>query len=155
MDYVKPDQVMHDMIEAGAAKARLKTSQMLIRGILSGAILACATTLAFTISTQTNIPMAGALLFPVGFVIIVVLGLELVTESFALLPLAVLQKKAWLWNQIPVLIGSFIGGSVFTGAMPYFAQYEFGKRRGVARMATGYSGLGIMEATAVSVEKRR
>ncbi|MHA2855561.1 formate/nitrite transporter family protein [Paenibacillus lautus] len=291
MDYVKPDQVMHDMIEAGAAKARLKISQMLIRGILSGAILACATTLAFTASTQTNIPMAGALLFPVGFVIIVVLGLELVTGSFALLPLAVLQKKAstasmlanygwvilghvigcliygglyaltatkmgtdmshplvrmiieasetktigykelgtsglllvlikamlcnwmvtlgvvmaftssstigkivamwlpillffgqgfehavvnmfvipagmmlganvsmtdwWFWNQIPVLIGNFIGGSVFTGAMLYFAQYGFGKRRGVTRMATGYSGRGIMEATAVSVEKRR
>ena len=63
MDYVKPDQVMQDMIEAGAAKARLKNSQMLTRGMLSGAILACATTLAFTASTQTNIPMAGALLF--------------------------------------------------------------------------------------------
>ena len=47
MDYVKPNQVMDDMIEAGAAKARLRTSQMIIRGMLSGAILACATTLAF------------------------------------------------------------------------------------------------------------
>ena len=83
MDYVKPNQVMDDMIEAGAAKARLRTSQMIIRGMLSGAILACATTL-LPASDQTNIPVVGALLFPVGFVMIVLLGLELVTGSFAL-----------------------------------------------------------------------
>ena len=52
MDYVKPNQVMDDMIEAGAAKARLRTSQMIIRGMLSGAILACATTLAFPLRTK-------------------------------------------------------------------------------------------------------
>ncbi|MNN46546.1 putative formate transporter 1 [compost metagenome] len=28
----------------------------------------------------------------------------------------------WLWNQIPVLIGNFLGGVVFTGLMLYLAQ---------------------------------
>lgn len=93
MDYVKPGEVLNDMIEGGANKAKLSPGQMLVRSLLAGAILACATTLAFTTSSQTNIPMAGALIFPVGFVIIVLLGLELVTGSFALIPLAVLQKR--------------------------------------------------------------
>ncbi|WP_336245432.1 formate/nitrite transporter family protein [Paenibacillus sp. JZ16] len=121
MDYVKPNQVMDDLIEAGAAKARLKTSQMLIRGMLSGAILACATTLAFTASDQTNIPMVGALLFPVGFVMIVLLGLELVTGSFALLPLAVLQKKAsgssMVANYGWVILGHVIGCLIYGGSI--------------------------------------
>ncbi|MBB3130208.1 formate/nitrite transporter [Paenibacillus rhizosphaerae] len=117
MDYVKPGEVLNDMIEGGANKAKLSPGQMLVRSMLAGAILACATTLAFTASSQTNIPMAGALIFPVGFVIIVLLGLELVTGSFALIPLAVLQKKAsfrsMLGNYGWVILGHVIGCLVY------------------------------------------
>lgn len=119
MDYVKPDQVLHDMIEAGAGKTRLGRTQMLIRGMLSGAILACATTLAFTATAQTNVGMAGALVFPAGFVIIVLLGLELVTGSFALIPLAVAQRKtsaaAMAKNFGWVIFGHVIGCLVYAG----------------------------------------
>ncbi|MDG0807988.1 formate/nitrite transporter family protein [Cohnella rhizosphaerae] len=86
MDFVKPRDVLKAMIEGGAAKAEMSASQMLIRGFLGGAILAFATTLAFTAVAQTKIGMAGAVIFPVGFVMIVLLGLELVTGSFALIP---------------------------------------------------------------------
>lgn len=64
MDYVKPGEVLGSMIEAGRAKAELSIMQLIIRGSLGGAILACATTLAFTAAAQTKIPMVGALLFP-------------------------------------------------------------------------------------------
>ncbi|KAF9143691.1 hypothetical protein BGX30_015049 [Mortierella sp. GBA39] len=61
--------------------------------------------------------MAGALIFPVGFVIIVLLGLELVTGSFALIPLAVMQKKAsvrsMLGNYGWVILGHVIGCLVY------------------------------------------
>jgi formate/nitrite transporter FocA (FNT family) len=40
---------------------------------------------------QTGQLLVGALIFPVGFVMIVLLGLELVTGSFALVPLAVMR----------------------------------------------------------------
>lgn len=117
MDYVKPTEVLQTMIDAGKTKAELSIAQLLIRSGLAGAILACATTLAMTASAQTGIPMIGAILFPVGFVIIVLLGLELLTGSFALIPLAVLEKKttvpAMLKNYFWVIVGHLIGCGLY------------------------------------------
>ncbi|RCX16739.1 formate/nitrite transporter [Fontibacillus phaseoli] len=117
MDHVKPAEVLESMIEAGANKARLTTFQMLVKGFLAGAILACATTLAFTATSQTSLGIVGALIFPVGFVIIILLGLELVTGSFALIPLAVLERKAsvsrMLANYGWVIAGHLLGCAVY------------------------------------------
>ncbi len=46
MSYVKPDAVVDQMVHAGAAKARLGVSDLLVRGFLAGALLGFATTLA-------------------------------------------------------------------------------------------------------------
>jgi formate/nitrite transporter len=117
VSYVKPDQLIDSLVEAGAAKAALPIGQMLARGTLAGAILACATTFAFTANIQTGLPIIGAILFPVGFVIIVLLGLELVTGSFALIPLAVLEGRTTvaktLKNFFFVIIGHLIGCAVY------------------------------------------
>lgn len=117
MDYVKPNEVLSSMIEAGKTKAELSVLQLIVRGGLGGAILACATTLAYTAAAQTKLPMIGALLFPVGFVMIILLGFELVTGSFALIPLAVLEKKTsaarMLNNFFWVIIGHLIGCAVY------------------------------------------
>lgn len=125
MDYVKPQEVLRTMIDTGKTKAGLSTAQLLIRGGLAGAILACATTLAMTASAQTGIPMVGAILFPVGFVIIVLLGLELLTGSFALIPLAVLEKKttvsAMLRNYFWVIVGHLIGCGLYALAYAFVA----------------------------------
>jgi formate/nitrite transporter len=117
MAYVMPDRVVRNMVEAGAAKARLGIWDLLVRGFLSGAFLGFATTLALTAQLQTRVPLAGALVFPVGFVMIVLLGLELVTGNFALLPLAVLERRAdtgalvrnWSW----VFVGNLLGGMAY------------------------------------------
>ncbi|MDF2725614.1 MAG: formate transporter [Paenibacillus sp.] len=119
MNYIKPADVLTAMIEAGTAKAKLSAQQMVIRGALAGAILACATTLAFTFTAQTKLAITGALIFPVGFVMIVLLGLELVTGSFALIPLSVLEKKAsfasMLSNYGWVIFGHLLGCAVYAG----------------------------------------
>ncbi|UQZ37704.1 formate transporter [Paenibacillus sp. PK3_47] len=117
MDYVKPGEVLNSMIEAGKTKAELSVMQLIIRGVLGGMILACATTLAFTATAQTGIPMTGALIFPVGFVMIILLGLELVTGSFAMIPLAVMERKTtspqMLKNFLWVIAGHLIGCAVY------------------------------------------
>src|ERR1041385_3950024 len=87
MDYVKPAYVATAMAEAGRRKLALPPRDLMIRGMLSGAILGVATSLAFTAAVSTGQPLIGALLFPVGLIFIVLLGLELITGSLALLPL--------------------------------------------------------------------
>ena len=44
--------------------------------------LGAATSLAITGAVQANQPLVGALIFPVGLILIVLLGLDLVTGSF-------------------------------------------------------------------------
>jgi formate/nitrite transporter FocA (FNT family) len=74
MDSVKPANIVANMVQAGAAKARLGPLDLLIRGCLSGALLGFATSLAVGATVQTGQPLVGALIFPVGFVMIVLLG---------------------------------------------------------------------------------
>jgi len=130
MDYVIPSKVLESMIDAGAKKAKLSISQLLMRGFLGAALLGFATTLAFLFELQTNIGMLGAIIFPVGFVMIILLGFELVTGNFALIPVAVLVKKAtvremfynWFW----VIVGHLIGGIVYA-ALCYVAFTNAGQ----------------------------
>ncbi len=117
MPYVKPDTVVESMILAGINKGKLSTRDLLIRGVLSGAFLGFATTLALTGTTQTGVGLVGALIFPVGFVMIVLLGLELVTGNFALVPLGVLERKLTLVqmarNWSLVFVGNLIGSLLY------------------------------------------
>ena len=63
MDYVKPAEVVEAMVAAGDAEGSLPAKDLLIRGILSGALLGIATSLAVTGTVQTNVPLVGALIF--------------------------------------------------------------------------------------------
>ncbi len=85
MDYVKPADAALSMLNAGATKLTLTPGDLMIRGVLSGSLLGVATTLAFTGAVTTGQPIVGAIIFPIGFVSIVLL--ELVTGNFALVPL--------------------------------------------------------------------
>ncbi len=129
MDYIKPSELVKQMLAAGAAKAALPVRDLLLRGVLSGALLGFATSLAITATLQTNIPLVGALVFPVGFVMIVLLGLELVTGSFAVVPLAAIDgRSSWsrtLANLGWVFLGNLIG-SVLYGVLLYVALTNAG-----------------------------
>jgi formate transporter len=128
MDYVKPADVVKAMIEASRAKLLLSPRDLVIRGALSGALLGAATSFAFTAAVTTGQPLVGALIFPVGLVMIVILGLELVTGSFALLPLANLEGQSsmgpvvanWGWVFLGNLLGSLAYGLLAAIALTNF-----------------------------------
>jgi len=129
MDYIKPLEVVKNMIAAGNAKADLSVKDVLIRGFLSGALLGFATSLALTAAAQTGVPLVGALVFPAGFVMIILLGLELVTGSFAIVTLSGIDRqrsvKQVLGNLTWVFIGNLIGSVVY-GFLLYIALTSMG-----------------------------
>jgi len=134
MDYLKPSEVITSMIEAGSRKGALSVTDLLVRGALSGGILGIATALAITTAVQTSVPIAGAIIFPVGFVMIVLLGLELVTGSFAVLPVAQMDGKItlamtlrnWSWAFVGNLIGSVLFAVLAWGALTMFGETPAG-----------------------------
>lgn len=125
MDYTKAADVVAIMVDTAQKKLALEPRDLLIRGALSGALLGAATSLAFGAAVTTGQPIVGALIFPVGFVMIVLLGLELVTGSFALLPLGPLAGKAnwstvasnWSWVFLGNLLGSIAYGALLAIAL--------------------------------------
>src|SRR5260370_32554279 len=129
MDYVTPADLVAESLRVAKRKAALSVKDMLIRGILAGAFLGYATSLVFTVLAQGLPPIVGAILFPVGFVILVLLGLELATGNFALLPmgwaagevsfLGMLRNLGWVY------LGN-LAGSLFYGLLFYFAVTNFG-----------------------------
>ena len=156
MDYVKPVDVAKSMVETGSRKLALPISSLLIRGILSGAILGVATSLALNGAFTTGQPLVGALIFPVGLIMIVLLGLELVTGSFALVPLPWLEREAsagsvvvnWGWVFIGNLIGSVAYGALIAIALTNMgATPPAGVAARIVQIAelktTGYAALGF------------
>lgn len=129
MDYIKPADVVKAMLASGEAKSSLRINDLLLRSILSGALLGCATSLAFTASLQTGVPLTGAIVFPVGFVMIVLLGLELVTGNFAVVAVAGVAGRAPWSSVLNNLLWVFLGnltGSVLYGLMLYVAMTNMG-----------------------------
>ena len=165
MDYIKPADVAAAMVEAGSRKLALSPSDLRIRGVLSGAILGVATSFAFTGAIQTNVPLVGALIFPVGLVIIVLLGLELVTGSFALVPLPWLGGRAsgaavlsnWGWVFVANLIGSIAYGALLAIALTNMGTAApAGVAARIIQVAeaktTGYAAIGFAGMVTVFVK---
>ena len=129
MDYVNPRELIQDAIAVAEKKASLSVTDMLIRGTLSGVFLGFATSLAVVVTAQGLPPIAGAILFPAGFVMLALLGLELATGNFALLPSALVAGKVssrsllrnWSW----VYFGNLLG-SVFYAFLFYWAVTNVG-----------------------------
>src|SRR3984893_15748738 len=132
MDYAKPADVVASMIDVSLKKLALSPRDLLIRGALSGALLGAATSLAFSGAVTTGQPLVGAIIFPVSLVMIVLLGLELVTGSFGLLPLARLEGKTswgaiganWSWVYLGNLLGSVTYGALLAIALTNMGNIE-------------------------------
>ncbi len=116
-DYIKPAQTIGNMVEAGATKASLSAGDLLVRSALAGACLGFVTSLALLIAGQTGQFVAGALVFPAGFALIVILGLELLTGNFAIMPVALFSGRITpaqlASNWLLVFIGNLAGSLIY------------------------------------------
>ncbi|MGY1845687.1 formate/nitrite transporter family protein [Modestobacter sp. SYSU DS0875] len=131
MSYVAPKDFVTKMIDAGEAKVFMSTRDTLIRAFMAGAILALAAAFAVTVTVQTGQPILGALLFPVGFCLLYLLGFDLLTGVFTLVPLALFDKRpgvtvrGMLRNWGLVFTGNFAGAFTVAVMMAVIFTYGF------------------------------
>ncbi len=130
MSYVAPTDFVTKMVDAGEAKVFMATRDTLIRSYMAGAILALAAAFAVSITVNTGEPLLGAILFPVGFCMLYLLGFDLLTGVFTLTPLALLDRRRGvtlngvLRNWGLVFVGNFAGAftvAVFMAIIFIFA----------------------------------
>jgi formate/nitrite transporter len=115
MSYLSPPDFVVKMVDSGESKIHMATRDALIRAYMAGAILALAAVFAVTVSAQTGYAIIGAILFPVGFCMLYLLGFDLLTGVFTLTPLALIDRRPGvtldgvLRNWGIVFIGNFAG----------------------------------------------
>jgi len=131
MSYLVPSEFVIKMVDAGESKIFMSTRDTLIRAYMAGAILALAAVFAITITVQTGSPLIGAILFPVGFSMLYLMGFDLLTGVFVLTPLALIDKRRGvtiggvLRNWGLVFIGNFAGALTVAVMMSIIFTYGF------------------------------
>jgi formate/nitrite transporter FocA (FNT family) len=130
MSYLPPAEFVKKAIDSGEAKIFMAAKDTLIRAYMAGAILALAAAFAVTVTQSTGQPVVGALLFPVGFCMLYLLGYDLLTGVVVLTPLAWIDRRPGvnaagvLRNWVLVFIGNFAGA--FTVAVMMAIVFTFG-----------------------------
>ncbi|MDB6062834.1 MAG: putative Formate/nitrite transporter [Verrucomicrobiaceae bacterium] len=131
MAYLVPSEFVTKMVDAGESKVYMSTRDTLIRSFMAGAILALSAVFAVTVTVQTGFPIIGAILFPVGFCMLYLLGFDLLTGVFVLSPLALIDKRPGvtiggvLRNWGLVFVGNFAGALVVAVMMSIVFTFGF------------------------------
>lgn len=146
MSYLMPSEFVAKMVDAGESKIFMSTRDTIIRAYMAGAILTLGAWFAITINVQTGQPLAGAVLFPVGFCILYLLGFDLLTGVFVLSPLALLDKRPGvtlngvLRNWGLVFVGNFAGALTVAFMMAFVTTFGFTQAPDKVGMVIGNIG---------------
>jgi len=131
MSYLEPTEFVTKMVDAGESKIYMSTQDTLIRAFMAGATLALAAVFAITVSVNTGSPLLGAVLFPVGFIMLYLMKFDLLTGVFTLVPLALIDKrpgvtvKQVLRNWGLVFVGNFAGALTVAFMMSFILTYGY------------------------------
>lgn len=110
-----PTDVVDRMVESGAYKAVRSSRKVFVQALLGSFVFGAVVMLAGTVITQTGMPFLGAVVFPIAFVVVILLGLELVTSSMGLVPLAWWRKRATGRNTLRTILVAVAGHIVGCG----------------------------------------
>ena len=148
MAYLAPAEFVTKMVDAGESKLLMSTRDTLIRSYMAGAILSLSAAFAVSVSVNTGNPLLGALLFPVGFCMLYLLGFDLLTGVFTLTPLAVFDKRpgaTWggvMRNWGLVFTGNFAGALTVAFFMAIIFTFGFSEAPNAIGQKIGHIGEG-------------
>jgi len=147
MAYLLPSEFVTKMVDAGESKIFMSTRDTLIRAYMAGATLALAAVFAIAVTVQTGSPLVGAILFPVGFCMLYLMGFDLLTGVFMLTPLALIDRRPGvtvngiLRNWGLVFVGNFAGALTVAAIMAFVYTYGFSTDPGP--VGTKIAGIGV------------
>lgn len=129
-----PKEITAATLAVGRNKVALPTGRLLVQSLQAGAFIAFGGVLSLIIGfgfpdiTAANPAMQKLLsgaVFPIGLILVVVLGAELFTGNNALLVPAYMRRHYGLWpvvkNWTLVYLGNFVGAFAFAWLLVYAA----------------------------------
>ncbi len=146
MSYLEPTEFVTKMVDAGESKIYMSTKDTLIRAFMAGATLALAAVFAVTVAVKSGSPILGAVLFPVGFIMLYLMKFDLLTGVFTLVPLAVFDKRPGATigqvfrNWGLVFTGNFAGALAVAFMISFILTYGYQVDGGVIAEKVGKIG---------------
>jgi len=146
MSYLEPTEFVTKMVDSGESKIHMSTKDTLIRAFMAGATLALAAIFAITVAVKTGSPLVGAMLFPVGFIMLYLMKFDLLTGVFTLVPLALLDKRPGVTvndvfrNWGLVFLGNLAGALSVAFMMSFILTYGYHTDGGVIAEKVGHIG---------------
>jgi len=146
MSYIEPKEFVTKMVDAGEQKIFMSTKDTLVRAFMAGAILALAAFFAITVVVKTGQPLLGAILFPVGFIMLYLMKFDLLTGVFTLVPLAVIDKRPGctknqlLRNWGLVFLGNLGGALIVAFFASFILTYGYNTDGGALAAKVGSIG---------------
>lgn len=146
MSYLEPTEFVTKMVDSGESKVYMSVKDTLIRAFMAGAILGLAAVFAITVGVKTGSPLIGAVLFPVGFIMLYLMKFDLLTGVFTLVPLALIDKRPGVTvNQVLrnwglVFVGNFAGALSVAFMMSFILTYGYSIDGGVIAQKVGTIG---------------
>ncbi|GAA0473299.1 MULTISPECIES: formate/nitrite transporter family protein [Tatumella] len=142
MSFSTPKEIALLAVQAGVNKSRTPLSSLLILGFLGGAFIAIGFMLDLHVISRLPADwgsfgvLLGAMMFPLGLILTVLAGAELLTGNMMVMTIAALSKKIswaalvrnWLW----VTIGNFLGSV----AVAWFFGHLLGMTEGAFLKST-------------------
>lgn len=128
-DLISPSEMVHEVVEDAVKKDGFSAPQLFVRSFLCTPFLAYGAALSALLVTQGWPSAAAGLLFPVGYVMLSIMGLEMATGSFSVMPIGSragrIRPIRILYNWHWTFLGNLVGG-VFFAWLLWFALTEGG-----------------------------
>jgi formate/nitrite transporter len=150
MTFSKPEKIMETTIENGHKKAKYSYGQTAILGFQAGAFIAIGYLLSIRVTASLSSELEGlgslisASVFPIGLILTLLAGGELLTGNMMALPLARLANKIntkqLVINWLLVTVSNFVGA--------LFIAYFFGHLVGLTE-----TGVYLMKTVSIAEHK--
>lgn len=128
-----PCQITDNYIEASVGKAKAPLWRLFVLAVFAGVLVGLGATASSTAAHA--LPDAGMVrlvtgaIFPIGLMMIVLLGAELFTGNALMVGAAISGRISWgglARNWVIVYVGNFIGTVGLAALMAYFGQFDIG-----------------------------
>ncbi|KAJ6587016.1 Formate/nitrite transporter [Mycena vulgaris] len=131
---LRPVEVAAYFLKQGVAKHRDRYESVFLKAVLAGVMLSFGGLLSevisggspgLTLSNPGIVKILGGFVFPVGLVMIVLQGLELLTSNMMVFPMAVLKGVVPWWslplNFLIVFFGNLVGSLFFAAVLVHYS----------------------------------
>lgn len=128
-----PKAITEGYIQASVGKANAPASKLFVLGIGAGLLIGMgavvSSTAASGFSDAAVVRLVSGLLFPVGLIMVILLGTELFTGNALMVTAAFRGSITWgklLRNWAIVYVGNFVGAVGLAACMAFFGQLNIG-----------------------------